>query len=489
MNDAGLRLGWRTSTLAELCTLNPRDEHPHDGTEVSFVPMAAVSELDGTISTPTIRKVADVKKGFTSFQDGDVIFAKITPCMENGKSAVAKNLVNGRGYGSTEFFVLRSKGTIEPSFLHRFMRQTSYRQAARQTMQSGVGQARVPKDFIEGTSIDVPPLAEQRRIVARLDALQAHSRAAREALADVPALLDTFRQSVLAAAFRGDLTADWRAKNPDVEPASVLLERIRKERRRGWEAANPRKTYVEPAPVDTDGLPELPEGWGWVRLEQLVANITYGFTASASDDSTGRKFLRITDLADDGVDWDDVPYCEAPDTDRYDLKTGDIVVARTGATTGKSYRLVNPPLGAVFASYLIRLEALTACPSEYLAMFMKGPSYWSQITMLSKGTAQPGANATVLGGIVVPVCSLAEMEQIRKKSTEVLNRQGQIIAERNAACDELNSIESSILARAFRGELVSQDPADEPAEQLLARIAAQTAAAPAKKTRTRSVPA
>ena len=109
----------------------------------------------------------------------------------------------------------------------------------------------------------LPGTNEQKRIVAKLDALQARSDAAKQALDAIPPLLERFRQSVLAAAFRGDLTRAWRAQDPDVEPASELLARIRVERRRRWEEANPRKTYVEPEPVDVTGLPELPEGWCW----------------------------------------------------------------------------------------------------------------------------------------------------------------------------------------------------------------------------------
>ena len=126
----------------------------------------------------------------------------------------------------------------------------------------------------------MPPLAEQRRIVAKIEALQERSRRAREALSEVGPLLEQFRQSVLAAAFRGDLTADWRAAHPNVEPASELLHRIRAERRRRWEQAelakyeakgqkppkNWQDKYKEPEPVDDSDLPELPEGWVWATL-------------------------------------------------------------------------------------------------------------------------------------------------------------------------------------------------------------------------------
>ena len=134
----------------------------------------------------------------------------------------------------------------------------------------------------------MPPLAEQRRIVAKIEALQERSRRAREALSEVGPLLEQFRQSVLAAAFRGDLTADWRAAHPNVEPASELLQRIRAERRRRWEQAelakyeakgqkppkNWKDKYKEPEPVDDSDLPELPDGWVWATIDELQSMIT-----------------------------------------------------------------------------------------------------------------------------------------------------------------------------------------------------------------------
>ena len=137
--------------------------------------------------------------------------------------------------------------------------------------------------------VQTPPLNEQRRIVAKLEALQARSRRAREALDSVPPLLEKLRQSILAAAFRGDLTKDWRAQNPNPEPASALLARIRTERRKKWEESELAKLkakgkpptddrwqakYKEPQPVNTAGLPELPEGWGWASAEEICHDVT-----------------------------------------------------------------------------------------------------------------------------------------------------------------------------------------------------------------------
>lgn len=386
-------------------------------------------------------------------------------------------------------------------------------------LSSGTTRKRISRRNLGKIDYPIPPLNEQRRIVAKIDALQAHSRRAREALDALPALLERFRQSVLASAFRGDLTADWRAQNPDVEPASVLLDRIRAERKVRWieaaaekararaeakahkagkpwaeaddekvtarERVKAQKKYKEPEPVDAEkeGLPELPEGWCWATLDTLVASVSYGYTASSNLEPIGPKFLRITDLTSKGVDWATVPHCSQPGTRQYELKGGDIVVARTGATTGKSYLINDPPTGAVYASYLIKLDTLASFPASFLAFFMKGPSYWEQIMVVSKGSAQPGANATILGGLHVPVPPAVEMREMQLLITTRLRAVSLLSKPVEDATSRLGSLDQSILAKAFRGELVPQDPADEPASVLLERIKAEREAQAASKQR------
>jgi type I restriction enzyme S subunit len=172
--------------------------------------MPAVCDREGIILPHETRFLEEVWKGYTHFQDNDVIFAKITPCMENGKIAFAKGLRNGLACGSTEFHVLRSLGVVLPEYLWRFIHQLDFRKEAERHMTGAVGQRRVPVQFLKETTIPLPPLNEQRRIVTKLDSLFAHSRRAREELARVSGLCDRYRKAVLAAACSGHLTADWR---------------------------------------------------------------------------------------------------------------------------------------------------------------------------------------------------------------------------------------------------------------------------------------
>ena len=157
--------------MGEICRINPRADRsnvPSD-TLVSFVPMAAVDERSGAITAREDRPVAEVSKGYTTFQNGDVLFAKITPCMENGKAAVARELTNGMGSGSTEFYVLRPNERVLGEFVYHFVRQPWFREMAKRNFTGTAGQQRVPKVFMENVMMPLPPLGEQRRIVDILD--------------------------------------------------------------------------------------------------------------------------------------------------------------------------------------------------------------------------------------------------------------------------------------------------------------------------------
>lgn len=161
--------------LGEICTVNPGRRAsgcsvcPVEDAVVSFVPMAAVDERLGTIAVREERPLSEVSNGFTAFENGDVLFAKITPCMENGKIALARNLANGIGRGSTEFFVLRPGDRVLGEYLYHFVRQPRFREAAKKSFTGTAGQQRVPKSFMENALVSLPSIDEQRRIIGILD--------------------------------------------------------------------------------------------------------------------------------------------------------------------------------------------------------------------------------------------------------------------------------------------------------------------------------
>ena len=182
--DEGLKisLGWKLKRLEEVCQINPRrpkiDREPRQLT--SFLPMSGVDEKDGIINKLDIRQYQEVARGYTYFQEHDVLFAKITPCMQNGKSVIANGLIDDIGFGSTEFHVLRSGQEVIPAWIHKFIRRLSFRQEAQKHFKGAVGQQRVSADFIKSSIIPVPPTLDlQKRIVTRIESLLDEIREAR----------------------------------------------------------------------------------------------------------------------------------------------------------------------------------------------------------------------------------------------------------------------------------------------------------------------
>ena len=157
--------------LSHAVEVNPKLDRSslNDDLDVSFVPMAAVEPLSGGIDVSTVRKYAEVKKGYTHFRDGDILFAKVTPCMENGKMAIARKLVNGVGFGSTEFHVLRPRADVDARYIYYFVSSQTFRKEASGHMTGAVGLRRVPSAYLEEQLIPLPGIERQREIVAELE--------------------------------------------------------------------------------------------------------------------------------------------------------------------------------------------------------------------------------------------------------------------------------------------------------------------------------
>lgn len=207
--------GWHLLPFPGVCSVNPtrpRNLVNSDETKTSFVPMAAVNEQEGRITDLKARPFGEVKRGYTYFEENDVLFAKITPCMENGKAAVARGLINGFGFGSTEFHVLRPTNSIHPEWIYYFIRRETFRQEAKTKFRGAVGQQRVPQDFLETHLIPVPfpqnpekSLDVQQQIITRVQTTAGEVAEAQLGNTKTGALLNQMEQSILAQAFRGEL--------------------------------------------------------------------------------------------------------------------------------------------------------------------------------------------------------------------------------------------------------------------------------------------
>jgi len=237
-------LEWPIVPLLAVCTLNPKlevDVRPAADTRVTYVPMAAVDERLAGITAPEVRNYAEVQKGYTPFAEGDVLFAKVTPCMQNGKAAIASDLIGGIGFGSTEFHVLRpDTRLILAEYLLHFVRQRQFREQAKAAFVGTGGLQRVPPDFFKRVKLPLPSLPEQRRIVEALRHVS--PQPFRSAIEQAKRL----QSALITEALSGRLTAAWREQH-----AQALAEAAR-ERDARLGAPAPRVTVriTEHAPTE-----------------------------------------------------------------------------------------------------------------------------------------------------------------------------------------------------------------------------------------------
>jgi type I restriction enzyme S subunit len=486
-----LPTGWTIASLSEIAAINPRPCSPpaDDSTEVNFVPMRAVEPEGKGLTKPEVRTYGEVKKGYTSFLSGDVITAKITPCMENGKTTVVPSLPHELSFGSTEFHVVRPELGVPQQWISQFLLQHKVRRLAQRQMSGAVGQMRVPQSFLEELKIPVAPVNEQQRISDELDELLSDLDAGVEALNSAQAKLALYRASVLKAAVQGDLTAEWRNEHPNVEPASVLLQRILKERRQRWEEeqlrkfkandktppANWKSKYNEPLAPDITNLPALPAGWCWTSFGQCF-DVRVGATPSRSE-------ARYWNGDIPWVASGEVQFCRINKTretiSRDGLKNtstqinpaGSVLLNMIGEgkTRGKAGLLDidacnNQNCAAIWVSE-------TPIPSLYIYCWLL--YQYEQTRQLGSGNNQPAMNGTIVKGILFPLAPLDELvaivETIDSQMSVVEHLDSDLVAKNESA----KALRQSLLRHAFTGQLVAQDGSEEPATELLNRIAAE----------------
>jgi type I restriction enzyme S subunit len=318
-------------------------------------------------------------------------------------------------------------------------------------------------------------VAEIERHLTRIDAAVA-------ALKRVQANLKRYRASLLKAACEGRLVPTEaglaRAAGREYEHASVLLERILKERRAKWAAVGRKGKYKEPLPPDFTTLPPLPEGWVWATVEQLAWRIQYGTSAKANSDSDGVPVLRMGNIQEGKLDYSDLKYLPShhPDLPPTLLDDGDLLFNRTNSAelVGKTAVFYGNHNRVSFASYLIRVSFLEEYLPKYVSSFINsdhGRRYMRAVQ--SQQVGQANVNGTKLAQMPVPLPPATEQHRI---VAEVERRLSVVQAAERAVETNLrraDRLRQAVLKRAFEGKLVAQDPSDEPASVLLERIRAE----------------
>jgi len=489
-----LPAGWELAELAKVARINPPLDCPDPGDEddVNFVPMRAVEPEGGGLLRPEIRSYGEVKKGYTAFQCGDVIMAKITPCMENGKTAVVPELPGAVCFGSTEFHVLRTESGISPKWLANFLLQHEVRRAAQRKMTGGVGQMRVPASFLEDAVIPVAPSAEQRRITDAVDELLSDLDAGVTALDRVRKMLAHYRAAVLKAAVEGSLTEDWRQQHVSTESASALLTGILVTRRKRWEEhqlkrfaatgkhppSNWTLKYKEPVAPDTALLPKLGKGWCWASFDQI------GETQGGLQKSPSRKpvknhypYLRVANVHRAHLDLRELHRFELTEQEleRLRLYPGDLLIVEGNGSLSEIGRCAiwaGEIDDCVHQNHIIRVRPFSGVIPKYIDLFLNSPLGQKAIQKVASSTSGLYTlSVTKIEKLSIPIPPTAEQEAIIEAVEDHLSIVEHLAADLETQMKTEQSLRQAILRYSFTGRLAPQDPHDEPASALLKRIA------------------
>ena len=443
----------RCVPLRDAVQVNPKIDRTAltDETEVSFVPMAAVGAASGHIDVSTVRPYAEVKKGYTNFRNGDVLFAKVTPCMENGKMAVARQLKNGVGFGSTEFHVLRPREGVDSQYIYYFVSSQTFRKEAAGHMTGAVGLRRVPSAFLESAEIPLPPLERQREIVAELEKQFSRLDEAVANLQRVKANLKRYKASVLKAAVEGRLVeteaTQAHREGRNFETGEQLLQRILEERRVKWAGHGKYKERVAPVAPD---LSELPEGWTIATYSQL-GEVTTGFTPPTGDTANfggTTPFFKPTDLdAGDSVRVAREYLSEAGLQKGRKLPAGSLLVTCIGATIGKT------GLAQVDCATNQQINSVSPAndcvDSRYLFCWTCSPAGQAQIVDNSSATTLPILNKSKFEALPVALPPIAEQVRIVAEVDRHLSIVREVEAEVDTNLKRAQALRQATLAKTF----------------------------------------
>lgn len=448
--------GWPEMAIEEIADLNPRVDKASipDDLPVSFVPMPAVGAADGSIHVEETRPAGEVRKGFTAFLEGDVLFAKITPCMENGKMAVVPKLVNGFGFGSTEFHVLRPKPGIDAKYLYYYVSSQSFRGEAERHMTGAVGQRRVPTTYLKECKIPVAPLDQQKRIVAEIEKQFSCLDEAVANLKRVKTNLKRYKAAVLKAAVEGRLVETEaelaRREGRSYETGEQLLQRILETRRSQWKGNG---KYKEPASPDTTDLPELPEGWVWANIDQL-ADVGTGATPKRGQSRYyGGDIPWVTSavvnvaFVEEATEFVTAEALAETNLTLYAPGTLLVAMYGEGKTRGKCSEL---RIAATTNQALAALQTGTSI-KEYLKLFLD--FNYEETRKVASGGVQPNLNLSLVRAICVPLPPVDEQHRIVAEADRRLSLLRKTEAQVDANLRRAGRLRRSVVASGFAGKL------------------------------------
>ena len=403
------REGWKTTRLEHVleALIDYRGKTPQKASQ--GIPLITAKIVkDGFIQEPD-EFIAEenydawMVRGFPKM--GDVVLTTEAPMgevaqIDNERVALAQRIVTLRG----------KKGALDNSFLKYFL-MSGVGQARLKEKETGTTVTGIKQSELRLVEIDIPPIDTQRRIATILSALDKKIELNRQTNATL--------EAVAQALFK-EWFVDFRFPSATGE-------------------------------MEDSELGPIPKGWRVGRIRECASKIQYGLTQSASSVEIGPHFLRITDIQNGKIDWDSVPYCsiDVNELPKYRIDNYDVVIARTGASTGESALVINPPPRAVFASYLIRLQFEKAQTAVFIGKLLRTKQYLEFIDSIKSGSAQPNANAQQLSDLVIVIPA----DEVLAKYFKIVDAIESCKAESQAECACLAKIRDSLLPKLMCGEI------------------------------------
>ena len=485
---------WCCVNHIDIAEINPKFDINQfkEDVEVSFLPMASVKEISGNYDLSQSRKLSAVKKGYTNFKNGDIIFAKITPCMENGKIAVLDNLLNGMGFGSTEFHVSRPYHDINAQFLFYYFVQSAFRKKAQRIMTGSAGQLRVSTEYFKKVNIPIPPLPEQRAIVSKIEQLFSDLDNGIENFKKAQEQLKRYRQSVLKKAFEGELTKKWREEQNDLHSAEELKMEITNKRNcwfdkeilKGNSEAKRLRNKIEKHIVENpDEL--IPNTWIWTSFLQSCHLVVDCHNKTAPYQKAGIYLVRTSNVRDGKLNIKDNIRYISEDIYKYwsrrcPPESGDILFTRE-APMGEA-AIIPPDTKICMGQRMMLLRVFNELVSpKYLLYAIIDLNFQKRIRKNAIGTGVKHLRVGDVEKLLYPLCTIKEQHQIVQEietRLSVCDKMESTIAE---SLQKAESLRQSILKKAFEGKLLNEKeledarnaPDWEPAEKLLERIKAE----------------
>lgn len=437
---SGLPKGWVEVSFPEIADILDSRRVPLNGPERA--------KRKGTFPYYGANGLVDHIDGYL-FEGPHVLLAEDGGHFDEPERGVAYT-VDGQFWVNNHAHILKPAGGMDTGFLCAWLNATDWVPYV-----GGSTRAKLTQAGLGLPKFGLPPLAEQRRIVAKLDALTARTARARADLDRIPALAARYKQAVLAKAFSGELTADWRGETEFRQEEGALPYGWRSEELQSLASDQPRSIQSGPFGSNLRHSEFRPEG----RLVIGIDNVQDGrFSLGSNHRISQSKFEEL---------------------EKYRARPGDVAIT-VMATVGRTCVIPDDIEPAIITKHIYRITLNREVADPYFVMnALRGAQpVLAQMGANVRGQTRPGINGSILKTLMIPTAPLKEQKEIVRRIDRTFAEIDRMVSEATAARRLLDRLDQAVLAKAFRGELVPQDPADEPASVLLDRIRAERAAAP-----------